>query len=118
VAVLGAGHSVAYGLGALVLLVGLGRRAGGSVSPQWWWTIAGVSALVGAGAWLAGEALLTERSGRAVDLAVVAGVGAVGAALVALGYRAIDLPARLTGRLPGPAGDVQGADPAAPEVLA
>ena len=118
VAVLGAGHSAAYGLGALVLLVGLGRHSGGSVWPRGWWAIAGLSTMVGAGGWLAGEALLADRSGRAVDLAVVAGVGAVGAALVALGYRAIDLPARLTSRLAGPAGGAQGADPAAPEVLA
>jgi putative peptidoglycan lipid II flippase len=117
VAVLGAGHSAAYGLGALVLLVGLGRRAGGSVSPRGWWAIAGLSSAVGAVGWLAGEALLADRSGRAVDLAVVAGIGAVGAALVALGYRAIDLPARLTSRVPGPTGG-RGADPAAPEVLA
>ena len=114
VAVLGAGHSAAYVLGALVLLVGLGRRTGGALWPQRTPTVMGLAALVGGAAWLAGGALLEGRSGRGIDLAVVTGVAGVGAGLVALGYRATGLPGSLTRRLPG-GGD---ADPSAPEVLA
>jgi putative peptidoglycan lipid II flippase len=114
VAVLGAGHSTAYVLGALVLLVGLGRRAGGSLWPQRTLTVVGLAVLVGGAAWLAGGALLEGRSGRGNDLAVVAAVAGVGAGLVVLGYRAAGLPGSLTRRLPG-GGD---ADPSAPEVLA
>lgn len=113
VAVLGGGHSVAYALGAIVLLVGLSRRTGGTVWPQRTAAITAVSAIVGVGAWLAGDALLDEGSGRIVDVVGVVGIVAVGALVVALAYRVLDLPGSLTSRLPsGVAGD-----PAAPEVL-
>lgn len=114
VAVLGAGHSAAYVLGAAVLLVGLGRRTAGSVWPQRTVTITVLSALAGGAAWFVGKALLDGRAGRGSDLAVVAGVAGLGAALIALGYRAVGLPASLTSRHPRGTDP----DPSAPEVLA
>jgi putative peptidoglycan lipid II flippase len=118
VAVLGGGHSLAYLVGAIVLLVGLARRSGGSVWPQRTATIVLVAVVTGGAAWFAGELLVDGSSGRALDLAVVGAIAAVGAAAVALAYRLLDLPGTLTDRLAAPAGTEAGADPSAPEVIA
>lgn len=118
VAVLGAGHSVAYSLGALVLVVGLGQRAHGSLWPRRTSAIIGVSLLAGVGAWLAGDALLDGREGRLIVAVVVAVLGVLGAAVVVAGYRLLGLPGSLTARLGAPSGDSDGPDPTAPEVLA
>jgi hypothetical protein len=100
VAVLGAGHSFAYLLGCLLLVRGLGRRAGGSVLPKRLGTMVLVSAAVGLVVWLASRVALEGSGGRLRDLVVLAVAGVVGGALVYGGYRVAGLPAALTQRTP------------------
>ena len=100
VAVLGAGHSVAYLLGFLLLLKGLGRRAGGSVMPKRVGTMGAVSAAVGVVVWLGSRVALEGAGGRLRDLAVLGVAGVVGGALVYGGFRAAGLPGALTQRSP------------------
>jgi putative peptidoglycan lipid II flippase len=110
--VLGLGHSAAYTLGVGVLGVGLVRRTGGSLRPAALGRVVTVSAVVGLGAWVASRAVLDGDSSRVANLAVVAGLGLVGAGLVVLGYRALGVRGALSERttVPPPA--------APPEVLA
>jgi putative peptidoglycan lipid II flippase len=101
VAVLGLGHSVAYGLGAVVLGVGLSRRAGSSLWPVALVRMTVVSVAVGVAAWAASRSVLGTDPGRVADLAVLAAVGVVGGALVLGGYRALGVPGTLTPRTDG-----------------
>jgi putative peptidoglycan lipid II flippase len=102
IAVLGLGHSVAYGAGVLVLGVGLARRAGVSLWPAALGRVVAVSAVVGAGAWAVGRWVLDDDPRRLEDAVVVAGLGLAGAGLVALGYRCVGVRRTLTERVPGP----------------
>ncbi|CAN5896898.1 hypothetical protein BH23ACT12_BH23ACT12_08330 [soil metagenome] len=98
VAVLGAGHSAAYLLGCVLLLRGLGKKAGGSVMPRRVGTMVAVSAVVGVLVWLASRAALEGSGGRLRDLLVLAVAGVVGGGLVYAGYRLAGLPRTLTQR--------------------
>jgi putative peptidoglycan lipid II flippase len=99
VALLGAGHSVAYGIGSLVLLRGLGRRTGGSVLPTHLGEMVGLAAAVGAVVWLAVAQLDDGTSvSRLRDLVTVAAAALGGGALVVAGYRILGLPGQLTAR--------------------
>lgn len=118
VAWLGAGHSIAYVVGAAVLLAGLSRRVGGYVGPEGLLRTTAVAALVGLGAWVAGREVLDGDPGRAVDLLGVAAISLAAAAAVAAGLWALGLTSSLTRR-----GDVVAAgapDPSTepPELLA
>ncbi|MEX2588507.1 MAG: lipid II flippase MurJ [Actinomycetota bacterium] len=111
VAMLGAGHTLAYTLGCVVLLRSLGRRTGGSVMPKRLATMAAVSAAAGLLVWLASRVALEGGSGRLYDLAVLAASGVIGGGLVFLGYRLSGLPAALTQR-PWSLPQAPGSDPA------
>jgi putative peptidoglycan lipid II flippase len=98
VAVLGAGHSVAYAIGSVILLRGLGRRAGGSLAPVHLVGMAAVASAAGCSAWLVSRPLLDGDPGRLRDVVVVAIGGVVGGIVVAAGYRLLRLPGSLTAR--------------------
>jgi putative peptidoglycan lipid II flippase len=78
VAALGAGHSVAYLLGALTLGVGLSRRTGHALVPRQLGRAVAVSGGVGALSWLAMRAIAPD--GRFQTLAVTTVIGAAAAA--------------------------------------
>jgi putative peptidoglycan lipid II flippase len=103
---LGLGHSVAYTVGVVVLGVGLVRRTGGGLWPAAVGRMVAVSAVVGTAVWLAGRAMVDGDTGRVLNLVVVAGLGAAGAALVLGGYRALGVRAALTDRTPVPPPEV------------
>lgn len=98
VAVLGAGHSIAYLLGCGLLLRGLGKRAGGSVVPARVGTMVLVSAVAGVVVWVASRAALAGPGGRILDLTVLGVAGVAGGGFVYAGYRAFGLPGALTQR--------------------
>lgn len=98
VGVLGLGHTTAYTIGALVLGLGLARRAGGSVRPVALGRMAVVSTGVGGGAWAASRALLEGTPTRAADLAVLAALVAVGGAAVLASYHLLGMRGGLTAR--------------------
>jgi putative peptidoglycan lipid II flippase len=101
VATLGAAHSLAYALGALLLLVGLGRRVGDGLWPPAVLPMAVVAVVVGVAGWAVADRLLGPDPTRVVDLLVIGVVGAVGAGAVVLGHRALGVPRRLTQRPSG-----------------
>jgi putative peptidoglycan lipid II flippase len=96
--VLGLGHSVAYTVGVVVLGVGLVRRTGGSLWPAALGRVVATSAVVGLTTWVAGRTLVDGDTTRLVNLATVAGLGLVGAALVVLGYRVLGVRRALSER--------------------
>ena len=98
VAMLGAGHSVAYALGAVGLLVGLGRRAGGSLWPAARLRLGGLAAAIGVFAWVVSRAVLDGETARATTVVVLAGVGTLSAAAVLLGHRLLRIESVLTAR--------------------
>jgi putative peptidoglycan lipid II flippase len=101
VAVLGLGHTAAYLVGAVVLAVGLGRRLGRSVVPGAALVrVVAASAAVGLVGWLVADGIAGGDPNRARDLSVVAGVGALGAVLLLLAYRAVGVRSLLTARRP------------------
>jgi putative peptidoglycan lipid II flippase len=97
---LGLGHSAAYTVGVLVLGAGLVRRTRGGLWPAAIGRVVAISAVVGTAVWLAGRAAVDAESGRVVNLVVVAGLAAGGAALVVGGYRALGVRAALSDRQP------------------
>jgi putative peptidoglycan lipid II flippase len=97
-AAIGGSHTLAYTVGCVVLLRGVGRRTGAPIAPKGLARMAALSAAVGVGAWLASRPLLHEDPSRVKDLVLVAVVGAVGGAVVLVGYRLLDLPGSLTTR--------------------
>jgi putative peptidoglycan lipid II flippase len=115
VAVLGIGHSVAYAVGALVLVVGLTRRTGTSLRPAAVGRVAAVSLAVGLAGWAASEAVLGADPGRVQALLVVVAVGAVGALAVVAGYRSLGVSSSLSARTVQFAG--MPPQPVEPEVL-
>jgi putative peptidoglycan lipid II flippase len=78
VAMLGIGHSVAYLLGTLILLVGLARRTGSAIAPRSLVRAVAVSLVLGLGVW--GTARAWDPSSRvgATLLIVVVGGAATG----------------------------------------
>jgi hypothetical protein len=98
VAVLGAAHSAAYLVGALVLAGQLRSRLGGSVRPGALGRTVAIAAAAGLGGWLAAEAALDGASGRLVDVLTCAGIGVVGAIAVVGAYRVVGVRALLTAR--------------------
>lgn len=98
VAMLGAGHTIAYTVGFIVLMRGLARRTGGSVLPARLVSMSAVSTAVGVLVWVASRAVLEGESGRLYDLAVLAAAGVVGGGLILVAYRVLRLPGSLTQR--------------------
>ena len=98
-------HTLAYTVGCLVLLRGLGARTGGPIAPKGLVRISALAGVVGVGAWLASRPLLHQDPTRLKDLALVAVLGGIGGGAVLLGYRLLGLPGSLTTRVPwdGPA---------------
>jgi putative peptidoglycan lipid II flippase len=94
VALLGAGNTAAFLVGALVLGVGLARRTGQSLVPPALLRSVLVAAPIGLAAWLAFRAI--DPAGRLGNLAVLVVVTAVGGSAYLLGVRAL-------GGGPGPA---------------
>ena len=78
VAALGIGHTVAYGLAACLLGVGVARRAGHGLFPSHLLAVAAYSAVLAALAWFAMRAL--DPSTRSLTLAALAAIGIVGLA--------------------------------------
>jgi putative peptidoglycan lipid II flippase len=115
VAVLGLGHSLAYAVGALVLVVGLTRRTATSLRPAAIGRVAAVSAAVGLAGWAASEALLGPDPGRLQSLLAVVAVGAVGALAIVAGYRGLGVSSSLSPRTVQLAGVAP--QPVEPEVL-
>lgn len=106
VTVLGLAHSSAYLLGMVILLVGLSRRAGGSVLPAPLVAMSAVAAVVAVAVSFASDRLLAGRTGTAADAVVVAALTVVGALGTLIAYRVSGLRSRLTPRHvdPTPAG--------------
>ena len=98
--VLGLGHSAAYAVGVVVLGVGLARRTGGSLWPAAIGRIVAVSGVVGLAAWWAADRLVDAGSSRVADLAVVAGLGLVGAGLILAAYQVLGVRRALSDREP------------------
>ncbi len=98
--VLGLGHTVAYGVGVVVLGVILTRRTGGSLWPAALGRIVAVAAVVGAGAWWVADQLVDAGSGRLADLAVVAGIGLVGTGLILVADQLLGVRRALSRRDP------------------
>jgi hypothetical protein len=82
VAALGFGHTVAYGLGACILGLGVTRRLRQGIVPRHLVVVTVVSVMLAGLAWLAMRALAPDT--RALTFAALAGVGLVG--LVVYGW--------------------------------
>jgi putative peptidoglycan lipid II flippase len=98
IAVLGLAHSLAYAVGVAVLGVGLARRTRTSLWPAALGRVVAVSVAAGLAVWAVSGALLGDDPGRLADIAVVAGTGLAGAALVLGGYRVLGVRSALTTR--------------------
>jgi putative peptidoglycan lipid II flippase len=94
VALLGAGHSVAYLVGAIVLWVGVGRRIGSYVVPHRLLRATILSVALATGAWFAMRAL--DPQSRVATFAALAVIGAVGGGLYVLTMRMLHDPVRAT----------------------
>ena len=117
IAVLGAGHSVAYLLGAGWLLGRLGHVAGGRLWPRGLLRVSVVTGAVATGAWALARAVLDGGdTNRVVDLLGVAVISAVSAAAITGVLWQLGLTGALTRRQPSPAAASGPAGP--PEVLA
>jgi putative peptidoglycan lipid II flippase len=100
---LGLGHSLTYTVGVVVLGVGLARRTGSSLWPAALGRVLAVGVVVGGAGWAASGALLGDDPRRLADLAVVVGVGLVGAGLVLVAYQVLGVRRALTTRESVPA---------------
>jgi putative peptidoglycan lipid II flippase len=98
IVLLGLGHSIAYTVGAGVLVVGLTRRTGASLRPAALGRIGLVSAVAGVGGWAASQAVLGDDPGRLAALATVMVIAAIGAGVVVAGYRLLGVSAALSAR--------------------
>jgi len=87
VAAIGAGHTIAYTIGALTLAVGLRRRTGEPLLPPCLWRAALPATLVGAVAWAVVQ--LLDVTGRWANLALLVGLVGVGGAVYLLALRAL-----------------------------
>ena len=102
--VLGLGHSAAYFVGVLVLGRGLGRRTGASLVPAALGRTIGVAAVAGVVVWLVGRELTAGDPSRLLDLAVVVGLGLVGAGMILVGDQVLGVRRALSSRMPVPVG--------------
>jgi putative peptidoglycan lipid II flippase len=109
VTVLGLAHSSAYLVGMVILLVGLSRRAAGSVLPTPVVAMAVVAAVVAVAVWFASDRLLSSRTGMVADAVVAGGLSVVGALGLLIAYRVSGLRSRLTPRHPDPTPAGEGA---------
>jgi putative peptidoglycan lipid II flippase len=100
VAVLGAGHSVAYALGSVALLWRLARRTGGSLWPAGIGRMVTVSGIAGVGVWALSRSLLDATSSRAMHALVVVALVVAGGAVVLAGDQLLGVRAALTRRTP------------------
>jgi len=103
VTVLGLAHSSAYVVGMVVLVVGLSRRAGGSIVPRPVYAMVAAAVVTAALVWFASDHLLSSRSGLVADAVVAGGLTLVGAAGLLIAYRVSGLRDRLTRRQDGTA---------------
>lgn len=105
VAYLGAGHSLAYALGAGILLRGLADRVGGSLVPSGLLRMVVLTGAVAALMWTAGEVTLDGESTRMFTLVVTAALALAGGLVVLLGHQALGLRRLLTQRVPAAASE-------------
>lgn len=98
IATIGAAHSVAQLVGAVVLAAVLRRRLGGSVISGVVALLTGVSALAGIAAWMASQAVTGSLDGRSGDLLAVVAGSATAAVVLAVAEAALGLRRRLTPR--------------------
>lgn len=98
VVVLGLAHTSAYIVGMVVLVVGLARRAGGSVVPRPVVAMVGAAVVTAGAVWFASDRLLSSRTGLVADAVVAGGLTVVGAAGLFIAYRVSGLGDRLTRR--------------------
>jgi putative peptidoglycan lipid II flippase len=105
VALLGAGHTVGYVVGTVVLSRVLQRRLGTSIWPATTIRFVAVAIVAGAGAWAVQRAV-DLGTGRTADLLAALAGGVAGLALVVVAVRLLHLP--VPGR-PGPRLDGDGA---------
>jgi putative peptidoglycan lipid II flippase len=85
VAMLGAGHSVAYALAALVLFAMLRARVGNPLLPRSCWRALLTSVLLGGGAWVAERVIAPH--GRITTAALLATIGLVAISILVLTVR-------------------------------
>lgn len=116
VAMLGAGHSVAYAIGSLVLLRGLGVRLAGPVWPAGLTRAAGLTGLVSALTWWAARRVIDADTQRVTGALTVAVLALVAGLAILLAQRVLGFHAGLTRRAPVIAADPLVLDDA-PEVL-
>jgi putative peptidoglycan lipid II flippase len=100
VAVMGLAHTIAYTLGAMILVVGLGRRTEGSIAGGPVVVMIGVSGVVAVGLWVVARELLDADSGVSANLAGGGLLLLAGAAVLGGAYRLSGLRGRLTTRVP------------------
>ena len=98
VAMLGIGHSVAYTVGVVILLIGLRRRTRGPLRPAGIGRVLVVSATVGIAVWAVSEAVLERSPGRLGAALVVAVSGFLGGLAVLAGYRVLRVKDALSPR--------------------
>jgi putative peptidoglycan lipid II flippase len=91
VALLGAGHTVAYVVGTAVLSRRLERRLGAALWPPSTFRFAGAALVAGVVAWGV-QGAVEVGSGRVADLAAAAAGGVAGLAVVAVAVRLLRLP--------------------------
>lgn len=98
VTVMGLAHSTAYLVGMVALLIGLSRKAGGSILPRPVVAMAGASAATAAVVWFASDRLLSSRTGLLADAVVATVLTVLGAAGLFVAYRVSGIGDRLTRR--------------------
>jgi putative peptidoglycan lipid II flippase len=98
VTVMGLAHTTAYVVGMVVLVIGLSRRAGGSIVPGPVYAMVAAAVVTAAAVWFASDRLLSSRTGLLADAVVAGGLTVVGAAGLFIAYRVSGLRDRLTRR--------------------
>lgn len=98
VAVLGLAHSLAYGIGSVVLARGLARRTGTSLWSPVVLRIACVAGAAGLVVWAAASAFADGDAGRATQAGAVALLLVLGAVIVGAGYRVLAVRSHLSVR--------------------
>lgn len=99
IAMLGAGHTAAFAVGALWLATTLRRRVGVSFRPNAVGTITVLAGAGGAVAWVTANAIAGGDASRTADVIGAVAAVALGGALVVGGYRLLRVPASLTSRV-------------------
>lgn len=95
---LGIGHSAAYGVGAVVLYIGLSRKLGQRLRPAAIIRVVAISVVVGVAAWLFNLTVLDDNPNRLDNIFVVAVAGVAGLALVLGAYRVFRVQSALSVR--------------------